>query len=62
MAGIDELIERFKSCPNDFRWEELTRLLENLGYKMTKGDGSRRKFKREGFPTINYTDRIRQMW
>lgn len=53
MAAIDKLIERFKQRPADFTWDELVRLLKHLGYAEQKGKGSRRKFKREGFPTLS---------
>ncbi|MFZ1992214.1 MAG: type II toxin-antitoxin system HicA family toxin [Alphaproteobacteria bacterium] len=53
MAGIEKLIERFKTCPADFTWDELVRLLESFGYWEEKGKGSRRKFKGQGLPTIN---------
>ena len=44
MSRIEKLIARFKSKPSDFSWDELTRLLNNLGYIEITGSGSRRKF------------------
>lgn len=40
----DKLIERFKTKPKDFTWDELEKLLSGFGYEQVKGDGSRRKF------------------
>ncbi len=53
MAAIDKLIERFKQRPADFTWDELVRLLKHGGYTEQKGKGSRRKFKRDGFPILS---------
>ena len=44
MSRIEKLIARFKSHPNDFTLDELTRLLNYLGYTEVVGSGSRRKF------------------
>lgn len=47
MAKIEKLIERLLSKPNDFTWEELTKVLGHYGYcelKKGKTGGSRRKF------------------
>lgn len=47
MTRADKLIARFQSLPADFTWDELTRLLEALGYqevKAGKTGGSRRRF------------------
>ena len=32
MSQIDKLISRFKSMPNDFTYQELSRLLKYFGY------------------------------
>jgi hypothetical protein len=32
MSTRDKLIERFKSLPSDFTWDELVRLFGQLGY------------------------------
>ena len=53
MAAIEKLIERFKTCPLDFTWDELVRLLKHFGYEEKKGGGSRRKFRGENLPTVN---------
>ena len=44
MSKIEKLIARFKMKPKDFSWEELTKLLNYLGYEEIRGSGSRRKF------------------
>lgn len=48
MGTKDKLIQRFKSLPNDFTWEEMHRLLLALGYTLGnkgKTSGSRVIFK-----------------
>ena len=50
MGTKEKLIERFKSQPKDFNWDELVRLLAILGYKMDnkgKTSGSRVIFIKE---------------
>ena len=44
MSKIEKLISRFQSVKNDFTWNELSRLLESLGYTEIQGAGSRVKF------------------
>lgn len=47
MSSKDKLIQKLKSRPKDFTWDELTRLLSNLNFEeISKGKtgGSRRKF------------------
>ena len=44
MSQQAKLVERLKSKPKDFSWEELERLLSGFGYKQVEGSGSRRKF------------------
>ncbi len=47
MSKIDKLIERLKSHPKDFTWDELLKVLKHFGYnelKAGKTGGSRRKF------------------
>jgi predicted RNA binding protein YcfA (HicA-like mRNA interferase family) len=47
LGKIDKLIERLKTYPKDFTWEELTKVLNHFGYnEMNTGKtgGSRRKF------------------
>lgn len=51
MGTKEKLIERFKTLPNDFTWEEMVRMLTSLGYvQANKGrsSGSRVIFKGEG--------------
>lgn len=51
MGTKEKLIERFKRLPKDFTFDEMTKLLEFLGYtKENKGktSGSRVIFKSEG--------------
>lgn len=55
MGKKDKLIERLKSKPKDFTFEETETLLEYLGYKRNdKGrtSGSRIAFKNSGHKTI----------
>lgn len=44
MSKIEKLLFRFQSVKNDFTWNELSRLLESLGYTEIQGAGSRVKF------------------
>ena len=47
MSKKIKLLDRFKSKPKDFRWEELVRLLQQFGYEEDSGgktSGSRAKF------------------
>lgn len=53
MSAIGKLIERFKTCPSDFTWDDLVRLLRSFGYDEKKGAGSRRKFRGKNLPSIN---------
>ena len=52
MSGIEKLIARFKTRPRDFSWDELTRLLNHLGYGEMVGSGSRRKFMHDNHQLI----------
>lgn len=47
MGKKQKLFEKLYSNPKDFRWSELTTLLNYLGYKQMQGKGSRVKFYRE---------------
>jgi hypothetical protein len=50
MTKIDKLQKRFLSKPKDFKWDELSILLHNLGYKeynSGKTSGSRVRFVHE---------------
>lgn len=37
-----------KPIPADITWDELSSVLKHLGYKLLKGNGSRRKFHHSG--------------
>lgn len=47
MSRMEKLVERLLSSPKDFTWDELVKLLYNLGFlelSSGKTGGSRRKF------------------
>jgi len=48
MSRNEKILERFKTIPKDFTWDELVKVLNYLGYeektKKGKTGGSRRKF------------------
>jgi len=44
MARTKKLIQRLKSKPQDFTWQELVTLLSQLGFDQVQGGGSRVKF------------------
>ena len=44
MRQHKKLLERLRSRPKDFRWEQLKTVLGGFGYEEEKGSGSRRKF------------------
>lgn len=49
MGTNDKLIERFKTQPNNFTWDELVRLFKICGYELSnkgKTSGSRVIFKK----------------
>lgn len=49
MGTKEKLIERFKTLPNDFTWDELVRLFRVFGYEISnkgKTSGSRVIFKK----------------
>ena len=55
-ARQEKLIERFRSRPRDFRWDELVRLLNSLGYEEVKTGrtgGSRRRFVHPTAPVLS---------
>jgi hypothetical protein len=50
MGTKDKLIERFKTQPKDFTWDELVRLFGIFGFEMDnkgKTSGSRAMFKKD---------------
>ncbi len=56
VARKDKLIRRFRARPRDFQWDELTRLMESVGYKEIrsgKTGGSRRRFVHPTAPVVN---------
>ena len=44
MSKKDKLIKRFQTIPKDFHWDELTVLMQYLGFVELQGSGSRVKF------------------
>jgi uncharacterized protein (DUF4415 family) len=55
MDRKEKLVARLQQKPRDFAWDELTNLLESLGYqqkKPKKTGGSRRKFVHLTAPAI----------
>lgn len=46
MAKHKKALEKLTSIPpsSNIKWDELKNVLEHLGYKIIKNDGSRRKF------------------
>jgi len=44
MANKNKLIQKLKSRPKDFKWQEANTLLKSLGFIKIQGDGSRVKF------------------
>ncbi|MBF4517722.1 type II toxin-antitoxin system HicA family toxin [Flavobacterium sp. ANB] len=56
MSKIDKLVERLKSKPKDFTWDELLKVLYYFGYiqiEQGKTGGSRRKFVNEDMHIIS---------
>ena len=47
MSKRDKLINRFKSIPSDFTFDELSTLLRREGYRQLEGTGSRVGFYKE---------------
>jgi hypothetical protein len=48
MTKAEKLHKRFLARPKDFTYNELQRLLRNLGYSEEQGSGSRVVFSNEG--------------
>jgi hypothetical protein len=44
MGKTEKLLERLRSYPSDFTYEEMTTLLGRLGYRAVEGSGSRVAF------------------
>ncbi|MEN8236478.1 MAG: type II toxin-antitoxin system HicA family toxin [Pseudomonadota bacterium] len=56
MTKRSKLIDRLKSKPKDFTWDEFSRLLVGFGYELApkgKSSGSRRKFYHEEYGHIS---------
>jgi hypothetical protein len=49
LAKSDKALERLKSIPKDFTWNELVSILKRLGYRLqnSSGGGSARRFVNE---------------
>lgn len=45
MSKKEKLINRFKTIPADFTWDETIRLMSYVQFEKIEGDGSRVKFK-----------------
>jgi predicted RNA binding protein YcfA (HicA-like mRNA interferase family) len=45
MSKHEKALQRLASKPVDFKWSELVRAMESLGYILYPGSGSRRRFK-----------------
>lgn len=50
MSKQQKLIKQLKTkpTPSDFKWNDLVKVLNGLGFKKLNGGGSRRKFYNEG--------------
>ncbi|WP_025673880.1 type II toxin-antitoxin system HicA family toxin [Salinivibrio socompensis] len=44
MTKAEKLLQKLKSIPNDFTWNELKSVLERLEFEEVQGSGSRVKF------------------
>lgn len=56
MSKIEKLIERLKTKPKDFRWDELTKVLKHYEFKEQdhgKTSGSRRSFSHKSVSNID---------
>jgi hypothetical protein len=56
MARRNKLLDRFRQQPADFARDQLVRLLRNFGYEVEakgKTSGSRVRFVRHGYPSID---------
>jgi len=53
MAKHEKLVARFKSRPKDFTFQELTTLMQGLGYTLSqRGNGSRVRFEHDAHPPV----------
>ena len=56
MSKLEKLVEKLKSKPKDFSWDEMVKFLKHYGYEQTaqgKTGGSRRKFINENKQIIS---------
>lgn len=56
MSQKDKLVQRFCTIPKDFTWQELEKLLQGFGFKVTqkgKTSGSRIRFRHAEYPSID---------
>ena len=56
MSKVDKLVDRLKTKPKDFTWDEAVKVMNHYGYSlMAKGKtgGSRRKFVNEAKAIIS---------
>jgi hypothetical protein len=56
MSKLEKLVEKLKSKPKDFSWDEMVKVLKHYGYEQTpqgKTGGSRRKFINENKQIIS---------
>lgn len=47
MGKANKLLERLKSEPKDFTWDEAIRVMKSCGFELHSGSGSRRRFYNE---------------
>jgi len=48
MSRIDKLIVQFLSCPKNFTYSELKKVMSSYGYDEVQGAGSRVRFSKDG--------------
>ena len=56
MSKVDKLVERLKTKPKDFTWDEAIKVMKHYGYSLMaqgKTGGSRRKFVNEAKDIIS---------
>ena len=54
MPSGKKLVERFKTRPADFTWDEFGKMMASLGYEMMTAKGSARRFFKKGKRRILY--------
>lgn len=61
MSKVEKLIEKLKSRPKDFTWDEMLKVLNYFGFEQLaqgKTGGSRRKFVNRKSRLLVYTNHI----